>query len=272
MDQETLRQVQLVQLEILKEVKRVCDQAQIHYWLDSGTFLGAVRHGGFIPWDDDLDIGMLREDYERFLRICKDTLSEQYVLQDWNQTPGYPYAFAKVRKKGTVYRELKDESFSENGIFIDIFPYDKYPLDVSKQKRQRIMVDAFKRAVLVKQGYKAWKASGKTNWRRWVAFLPMRVLAILPLERLKCIYLKNQKKYNTLQEGYAYFPSGVSQYGRWVIAKEYLENLDEIFFEDALFPCPSQADQYLTSAYGDYHKLPPVEQRSVGHSIIEVKF
>ena len=105
MDRETLRQVQLDQLEIAKDIKRVCEENGIRYHLAFGSLLGAVRHKGFIPWDDDMDFGMLREDYERFLEIAPKKLKDEFFLQTWHTDPYYPLAFAKVRKKGTVFQE-----------------------------------------------------------------------------------------------------------------------------------------------------------------------
>ena len=107
MDSETLRKVQLVQLEIAKEISRVCDENGIKYFLTGGTLLGAVRHGGFIPWDDDLDIGMFRQDYEKFLEIAPVSLREQYKIIDWNSDQSYPHPMGKVIKKGTLYKESK---------------------------------------------------------------------------------------------------------------------------------------------------------------------
>ena len=103
MDDVTLRKVQLELLAMLKDIDQVCSKYQIAYFLDSGTLLGAIRHQGFIPWDDDLDIGMLRSDYDRFSAIAQKELGDSYFWQTWKTESGYAYPFGKVRKRHTVY-------------------------------------------------------------------------------------------------------------------------------------------------------------------------
>lgn len=122
-----IKQVQAIELEILLEVDRICRKHRISYFLDSGTALGAVRHKGFIPWDDDIDIGMLRDDYERFLSVAQEEMGQDYFLQTY-RTDGTPIMFAKVRKTGTTFVEFRLRKFPINhGLFIDIFPYDYLP-------------------------------------------------------------------------------------------------------------------------------------------------
>ena len=130
MEKELLRKVQLTQLEIAKEIRRVCDENNIRYFLACGTFLGAVRHQGFIPWDDDMDIGMLRSDYEKFCRIAPQKLKPEDCLQTWYTDPNYSLPFGKVLKRNTPYLESKKtRKLKENGFYVDIFPYDYAPED-----------------------------------------------------------------------------------------------------------------------------------------------
>ena len=100
MDDVMLRNVQLIQLEIAKEVKRICEQNNISYFMDGGTLLGAVRHKGFIPWDDDLDFGFTRDNYEKFIATAKKNLSSEFFLQTWDSDREYGYAFCKNTKEG----------------------------------------------------------------------------------------------------------------------------------------------------------------------------
>ena len=130
MDKELLRKVQLVQLEIAKEIQRVCQENDIRCFLVAGSFLGAVRHQGFIPWDDDMDIGMFRSDYEKFCRIAPQKLDKRYCLQNWHTDPNYSLPFGKVVKRNTLYMEnKKSRRIQENGIYVDIFAYDNAPED-----------------------------------------------------------------------------------------------------------------------------------------------
>ena len=127
-DMDKLRKVQLLELKIAKEVKRVCEKNNIKYFLMWGSLLGAVRHEGFIPWDDDMDFGMLRDDYEKFIEVCKKDLDPRFFLQTWDSDPDFPMHYAKIRLRGTSYMEtFSEKSTMNNGIFIDIMPVDNVP-------------------------------------------------------------------------------------------------------------------------------------------------
>ena len=119
---------QKVMLEILCEIHRICVENNIKYWLFAGTLLGAVRHKGFIPWDDDCDVGMLREDYERFLQIAPQKLPDSMLLQSPGCSKDYRLLFSKIRKKGTLLIETGETGKEDydHGVFVDIFPFDCY--------------------------------------------------------------------------------------------------------------------------------------------------
>ena len=125
----SIKEVQAVELEILIEFDRICKKNSIPYQLFAGTLLGAIRHKGFIPWDDDIDVCLLRKDYERFLHVSKNDLNDSYYLQTCFSDPASIVQFAKIRKKGTVFRNLSDlDNTYETGIYIDVFPLDNvYP-------------------------------------------------------------------------------------------------------------------------------------------------
>ena len=128
LDQENLRKLQLIELELLVEFDRICRKNNIRYTLTGGTLLGAVRHGGFIPWDDDADVSMLRQEYEKFKKACEIELNKKYYFQDMQITQGYRWGYGKLRKKDTLFlREYQEHMPYSQGVFIDIFPRDGVP-------------------------------------------------------------------------------------------------------------------------------------------------
>ena len=129
LSKENLRQAQKVMLYIMKKIHEVCVKHNIRYWLDYGTLLGAVRHDGFIPWDDDMDISMLREDYEKFNAIAQQELGEEFFWQTKETEPDFCFEMGKVRLNGTVWQEKNWEksSITHQGLFVDIFPIDPFP-------------------------------------------------------------------------------------------------------------------------------------------------
>lgn len=128
MTSQELRELQLSELEILKVFKSLCEKYHLKYYLTAGTLLGAVRHGGFIPWDDDIDVAMPRDDYDRFAAICKTDLPNIFFYQSTETDPNFPYFFSKIRRNGTeVYEPHLDKVDIHKGHYIDIFPMDICP-------------------------------------------------------------------------------------------------------------------------------------------------
>ena len=137
MERELLRKVQLTQLEIAKEIRRVCEENDIPYFLTCGTLLGAVRHQGFIPWDDDMDVGMLRENYEKFCRIAPEKLKPEYCWQTWYTDPNYALPFGKVRKRGTLFLEAKSHRLGKTASMWTFSPTTLCPRMPNSGRKRR---------------------------------------------------------------------------------------------------------------------------------------
>ena len=232
-DGSLLRQGQLRMLDILKVVDGICRAHGIRYWLSSGTLLGAVRHGGFIPWDDDLDIEMLREDYLRLLPILREELPPNFMLHDKVTDKDYPHLYAKVRDKYSCIEEKYVFRSKHKGCFIDIFPLERSPYPLFRIAN-RLYVNLCHPAV-----YRYSRRLYGLNhalltqvvfpvFRRWVsAFHPKSDYH----HTLGMIY-KAERKCEEI------FP------------------LSEVTFEDATFYAPHDAHGYLSRMFGNYMRLP----------------
>ena len=235
-DGSLLRELQLRMLEILKCIDSICEKHNIRYWLSSGTLLGAVRHGGFIPWDDDVDIEMLRDDYVKLMKILPKELPKQYVLQNDETDSNYVYLYAKIRDRNSFIEEScsVNQKFEEHGAFVDIFMLDKSIYILNK-----IAAPLFNRmlfGMVLKEGF--FKYIYKFN-----RFFLLRLL--FPLFRL----LSQFASPKILRHTY-----GVN------FLKERSYNdifpLRKIGFEGVLFNAPFDCDAYLKKMYGDYMKMP----------------
>lgn len=270
MDSKTLRKVQLTQLEIAKEVKRICEKYHIRYFLTAGTLLGAIRHQGFIPWDDDLDIAMLKADYDRFIEFANVELKPSYELQTWNNDSEYPFEYAKVRKKGTIYVEGKSNSEKEQGIFIDIIVYINMTDDLQLQKLEHDKMLEIHRMLLVKCHYKPWYDGGRISVKKRIGYLWYKIKAIF--------YSKGElkRKFELIQSSY---PDTTNSLFGMTTRKEFtplkrewfLESIS-VIFEDDVFSIPKGYENYLRTYYGDYMQLPPEDKRGNQHQIIKISF
>lgn len=267
---EQLDKLHALELEIAKEIRRICQTHHIPYFLTAGTLLGAVRHGGFIPWDDDMDIGMLREDYERFLEACRTDLGERFFLQTWDTEPDYPFSFAKIRLNETHFREKFSESVKmHDGIFVDIFPFDNVPDDRRAQKRQARRYFVCKRLLWIKKGMGGNMREGPLGQRirYWCFWL---FAHLLPYEGIKRYFKQTQVKFNG-QETQKVVTDGSYAYSKEAIDRGWVTHLEPIRFETETFLSYRDREAYLTHFYGDYHKLPPEEKRN-RHLLMDVDF
>lgn len=258
-----LRKLQLKELEILKEIDRICKKHHIEYVLAYGTALGAVRHQGFIPWDDDIDIMMKAADLARFKEVCKTELNEHYFFQDFETDPYLHCTWAKIRENGTtsMIREMSDYPVHW-GICIDIFPM----IHVRSSGFTRLDRFAYKlmnlcaNKKLNEWGYGSYGL--KTNKAKWIPeFL------VKPLYQKARAYLVRERKN---ADCYYDFCTGLDARYRW--EDQVFADVIELPFEDGTFPVVREYDAYLTISYGaDYMEIPKVEDR-VDHGDIIVDF
>ena len=262
MDNETLRKLQLVEIELLKDFDVFCKKYDLKYSIYSGTLLGAVRHGGFIPWDDDVDVFMERNEYERFLKLWRENPVEGYYLQG-TDSPDYEFInFSKIRKCGTKFGTSLDVRLygEENvGIYLDVFPFDKVPTD--KKKRKKFLFKAKLRMVYTR-GYPFTKGSAFLKLLSKILLIPSRKRQIKIRNKLEKQIIDGCKDMTC---GYEYMSLAASENFKTFYPAEVIENLSTIKFEDETFSAVKDYDKMLTIQYGDYMKLPPEDQQVCKH-------
>lgn len=227
-----LRRGQLRMLEILKAVDKVCRTHDIRYWLSSGTLLGAVRHGGFIPWDDDLDIEMLREDYLRLLPLLREELPNQFMVHDKESDRDYPYLYAKVRDKHSCIEEDYVFKTKHTGCFIDIFPLERAPYSLFRIAN-RLYVNLCHHSVY------RFRPIYKFN-----RMLLMRV--VFPVFR----------KWVSVFHPHSDYHHTLGMVFETERCDADIFPLREIVFEGCAFYAPHNAHNYLKRMFGDYMTLP----------------
>lgn len=259
-----------LEFKIALEVKRICEKNNIKYFLIAGTLLGAVRHGGFIPWDDDMDIGMLREDYDLFLKACKNHLSDIFYLQSWDSDPDYPFSFSKIRLKGTqIVEKFSENSNMQNGIFIDIFPFDNVPDSKIKAFIQGKKYFLCKRILWIKKGY----GNNIKNecFKQKIRYYVFKLFSMcFSYDFIKNYFYQTQIKYN-FQQTKKVVADGSYSYSKESINREWVCNLEYAKFKSEEFLCFKDRKDYLEHFYGNYMKLPPEDKRN-RHLLVKVDF
>ncbi len=263
-DDETLAKLKNVELEILEKFIKVCDSNGINYFVVFGTAIGAERHNGFIPWDDDLDVAMLRDDYNKFVNIFEQ-MGEQYELITPVTEPKYACSVIHVQKKNTKFVSEDDEKCEfQNGINMDIFVYDPMSDDPKIKQKQLRKSWLYGRLIFLSgkgtphvEGSGVKKALFKAIFA--VAHFGLRVLGLTSkklYEKLEDVAMSCE---NQDTEYLATFCSPWAD--RESIKKEYIFPLRDVKFEHLTVKAPARDDLVLTHTYGDYMQLPPVEQR-----------
>ena len=255
---ETNYDIHILQQKImgnLKAIDQVCREHGLRYYLWAGSMLGAVRHQGFIPWDDDMDICMPRPDYEKLLAHWKEWLPAPYEVISAENDPTYPYPFAKIEDASTTVLERPDFPFLE-GIYIDVFPIDGVPSD-EKERQKHFKRYKFWRHLLFLRGRNPFKHGyGPRSWYPWLLH------QVFSLEDLQKRVKRLMTKYDYDSSEYvADYDDGV----RGAIKKTILGTPQPYAFANTTFMGVECANEYLSNKYGDYMQLPPKEKQIQHH-------
>lgn len=266
MEKAELGDAQVLMKTILRDVDIICRENNINYWIESGTLLGMVRHNGFIPWDDDIDIGMMREDYEKFLKIADKYLPEDLFLQNANLDQSVGNSWSKVRHKYSKLIEEEDANYHE-GLFIDIFPYDYYNCTI-KDKNYRIKKMSeynYKMIFKSKLPYeKLTLANSFENIKRVISRLYTNLIIRKNFNELSVDRQIKAKNAEKLSDGkFVGYGSEIGEFDfdRYM-EKDIIFPIKEGKFEDIKVKIPSDSHRYLSTIYGErYMDIPKVEDR-----------
>lgn len=262
--EEELKQIQAVQQELIREVERICNKCGIHFNMVGGTMLGAIRHKGYIPWDDDADIGFLRTEYEKFREACKTELNhEKYYMQDLRDTEGYRWGYGKLRRRDTEFIRLNQEFMPyEQGISIDLMPFDNVPDGWLLRRIHFFRCFLYRKLFWSEVGSRA----EENLWKR----IGYKIMRQIPMKRILRSYQRfidaGQRKKTRLVRILTFpTPKGVYGYER-----KWYTHLSKYQFGNMMLPGAQDYDGYLRVKYGNYTELPPVEKRKI-HPVSKLK-
>lgn len=263
LSREQLRQLQMIELEMLIEVDRICKKRDIKYTIIGGTLLGAVRHGGFIPWDDDADVAMLRDEFEKFCDVVAEELdSERFYFQNIDVTPGYRWGYMKIRRKDTLFlRENQEHMPYEQGVFLDIFPIDGTPDFVPLR-----LIHEFRCFIVRKILWSAVASEDNSEKKQWL----YKLLNKVPENKVRQMYhnlILKHKSSETKVVRTLTFPAPKPLHGYY---RKWFAETAPIQFEGHTFEGVKDYDGWLSYEFGNYMEIPPKDKQKA-HPVTDIK-
>jgi len=259
---EEIKEIQRIELCSLDVLESVCEKLKIRFFMYGGSLLGTVKYQGFVPWDDDLDIAMLREDYEKFIQEGPQYLPKEYEIQHPWTNKISPYHYIKFRRKDTALVEYRNHKIKINhGVYFDIYPIDNLPNDYTAYLQQKLDFDKWVTIFQIRQNFRLDKkvSSCKEVVRTSLRFCQSMMSRLLPLRWVVGKIVKISVRYNgeiTVHQGNLSFPKPVNFFSG--------VDFEKAQFEQRTVYIPSGYKINLQNRYGDINRLPPEESR-VGH-------
>lgn len=261
-DEQSVRQVQMKILDVMKYIDGLCRKNELTYYIMGGTALGAVRHGGFIPWDDDLDIFMTPDQYDKFKTLMLAENSDEFVLQEWRTTPGY-LEYAKVRLNGTTFIEecFKERKDMHHGIYVDIMILHKVPDNLFIQK---LVYFESKFVTLYALSQRNWKPKSKGQ------AMVLKLLKVMPCKLMARMFYKRIYKYDSRTENFMYcYWITPAKFRNGLFDSSFFSEPIDVPFEDTQLFGSARIKDYLEYRYGNYMKLPSeVAQKAAVHAYV----
>lgn len=259
---EEIKRIQEIELQSLDVLMGVCEKLQIRFFMYGGSLLGSVKYKGFVPWDDDLDVAMLRDDYERFIKEGPAILSPEYEIQHPKLNKRTPYNYIKFRRRDTALVEYKNHKLKINhGVYFDIYPIDHLPDDYTEYMKQKLAYDKWVCMFLIRQNFRLDKKASTVKEFVLLAirFFQSMAAHILPLSYIMRKIDSISTQYNdqkTINQGNLTYPKPVNFFNG--------VDFEKTEFEGRTVYIPSGYRINLLNRYGDIGRMPPADKR-VGH-------
>jgi lipopolysaccharide cholinephosphotransferase len=274
-DDDTLKKIRSMELEILRDFQDLCERHGLEYFAGGGTAIGAIRHEGMIPWDDDIDINLVRKDYEQFIRYAKEEYNDKYEIMNAEESELYPLMSTRWMRRGTKFKEEAFKDLNLNmGVFLDIYCFDNVPDDDKKMKKQGRKVWFLNKLMILKAVEKPVLYFG--GWKAQVVYIISWIVhRLMNMFRISNRFLyklvkKELTKYNDIETkriAYYFDPTPYTS----VIFYDDTFPTRKVPFEDGEIKVGCRVERYLEQRFGNYMELPPEEKRH-NHPPYELDF